>query len=167
LSMPATLHVQLHLKVPAKDLSLPRVADEILAIWAPSLRVVVTFGDETCSTCADVVHVSIDDVPPPPPGNALGWIDFENGEPTREITVSLRQVRRLLRDATWMGRRIADAPRLWTEFLATSVGRAVSHEIGHYVLRSASHHTTGLMRTGLHPHDLIQPKRDRFRIAQR
>jgi hypothetical protein len=167
LAMPPTLHVRLHLKAPAKDLSLPRVADEIRAIWAPCLKVVVIVGEETCSTCSDVVRVSIDDVPPAPSSDALGWIDFENGEPTREITVSLRQMRRLLRDARWMDRRIADTPKLWTEFFARSVGRAIAHEIGHYVLRSASHHTSGLMRTGLNPNDLMQPKRDRFRLTLR
>jgi hypothetical protein len=118
-------------------------------------------GEETCSACSDTVDVFIDDIPPPPPGTALGWIDFENGEPTRHITVSLPQVRRLLRHATWMDRRIAEAPQLWTEFLARGVGRAAAHEIGHYVLRSAAHQATGLMRSGLNPNDLMRAERAR------
>jgi hypothetical protein len=163
----STLHVRLHLKAAAQDLSLPRVAEEIRAICAPDLKLVVMIGEEACSACSDAIDVFIDDIPPPPPGTALGWIDFENGEPTRNITVSLPQVRLFLRHVMWMDRRISDAPKLWKEFLARGVGRAAAHEIGHYVLRSAAHHATGLMRSGLNPNDLMRPNRDRLRLVQR
>lgn len=157
---PATLHVLMNQKAPAKDLSVSWVAEEIRAIWAPCLEIVVAMGQEACPSCTDEIRVRIDDSPSRS-GDALGWINFENGQPTRDIAVSLLRTRQLLRNASWMGLPISALPTpVAMRVLAQGVGRAIAHEIGHYVLRSASHQPTGLMRAVFSADDIVQPRRD-------
>lgn len=159
------LLVRLRQSAPPFGLPLERVAKEIHAIWAPHLDLVVTTGAETCPVCADEVRVEIGD-DPSPTAEALAWFRFKNGVPTRDIAVSLSNTLALLRESSWEGRRIRDlSPFLVKDLLARAVGRAVAHEIGHYVLRSTLHERTGLMRAGLSGEDAVQPRGNRFRLT--
>jgi hypothetical protein len=97
-------------------LALARVATEVHAIWAPYLDVVVTTGDEGCTACTDEVRVQIIETLSQS-ADALAWITFEDGEPTREIAVSLPRTRELLRHASVMGRSVDALPRLVVERL--------------------------------------------------
>ena len=42
-------------------------------------------------------------------------------------------------------------------FLARSLGRALAHEIGHYLLPALEHTSRGLMRAQFAPHELLEP----------
>lgn len=77
----------------------------------------------------------------------LGWIDFVDGEPSQTITVSVSAARALGASGRWSGRVFTDwPPSLAQIFLVRAVGRAVAHEVGHYLLRSKAHTSHGLMR---------------------
>jgi hypothetical protein len=80
-------------------------------------------------------------------GQGLGWIDFVDGEPSKTITVSVTGARALATRGRWAGRELSAWPAGLTEtFLVRALGRAVAHEVGHYLLRSKAHTARGLMR---------------------
>jgi hypothetical protein len=78
------------------------------------------------------------------PGQApLGWITFTAGVPEKSIHLSRRTAEELLL-------RTADLPQHPIMFhdmlVGRALGRALSHEVGHYLLESRDHTTQGLMR---------------------
>lgn len=89
---------------------------------------------------------------------ALGWITFpEPGRPSNLVTVSVGAVRSLMARGQWRGWRISDAPTaMQRRFLNRAIGRSAAHEIGHYLLRSASHQDAGLMRAQLSASDIME-----------
>lgn len=96
------------------------------------------------------VHVHIDDQTKRsgPNGWAVGWIKFTAPHvPSPFIVVSRATVERMLeRQCRFCVKR--GAPR--QELIARALGRALAHEIGHYLLRSRTHALRGLMRAN-HP----------------
>ncbi len=44
------------------------------------------------------------------------------------------------------------------------IGRAVAHEIGHFLLAAQSHATNGLMRAALDPEHLVNPGTEHFKL---
>ena len=164
LADPCTLLVRLDLNVPAPDLSLARVADEVRAIWTPHLAIrVADMGPST--PCADEIRVLIDGVSAHR-GDALGWIHFVDGQPSHDLMVSLARARRLVNEAVFMGRAPSEWPRdTYKRSLSQVIGRATAHEIGHYVLRTPAHASAGLMRPRLNAEDALRPRGARFTLA--
>ena len=94
----------------------------------------------------------------------LGWILFDRpDEPDQEIHVSYGNARALL-----AGSSIGNAacmPVLEREtYLARAMGRALAHELGHYLLASKIHTKRGLMQAQRSAPELFSPHRDRFEI---
>jgi hypothetical protein len=157
------LLVRLSLNAPAPDLSLLRVADEIRAIWASHLAIRVT-DTEASTPCDDEIRVMIDGVSASA-GDALGWIHFIDGQPSHDAIVSLARARDLLNAAVWMGRAASEWPRdTYMRSLSQVIGRATAHEIGHYVLRTPTHASAGLMRPRLNAEDGLRPRGARFAL---
>ena len=46
--------------------------------------------------------------------------------------------------------------------LGVVLGRAVAHEIGHFLLNTAAHSRRGLMRARIDPHDFVDLRRGGF-----
>jgi hypothetical protein len=80
----------------------------------------------------------------------LGWVNFVDHKPTAVLYASADAAwNTVLAGHTDTG-RVADGPRHLHEMLvARLLGRAVAHELGHYLLGSGAHTSAGLMRPRL------------------
>jgi hypothetical protein len=96
---------------------------------------------------------------------SLGSIRFLDGVPEPAIVLYPRTIAALV-SATPARRFFVDAPGVLRDLILGRVlGRALAHEIGHFLLRSRQHSAVGLMRA-LHPAaDLIEPNRRPFRLS--
>jgi hypothetical protein len=75
--------------------------------------------------------------------DSLGWITFTAGRPDHSIHLSRAFAEALLhttRDLNYATVASHDT------FIARALGRALAHELGHYLLRSKAHTSRGLMR---------------------
>jgi hypothetical protein len=96
----------------------------------------------------------------------LGWIVFDRpGEPAREIHVSYTNTARLLEASAVAVGPVESMPPLQREtYLSRALGRALAHELGHYLLASAGHTRRGLMQTDRSATELFSPTRTRYEI---
>jgi hypothetical protein len=80
-------------------------------------------------------------------GLALGWIVFDEGRPEHEIYVSHANAQQLMIQAPGVVGALDRMPLLEKHtLLARAMGRALAHEMGHFLLESKAHTLTGLMR---------------------
>ena len=104
------------------------------------------------------------------PGRACGWLaalervrnsysqQAPAGRPDAVITVSLPRAQRMA-DAAFRAELAEAARTIWARArLPILMGRAVAHEIGHYLLESREHSANGLMRSQYMPDDAMQDK---------
>jgi hypothetical protein len=93
----------------------------------------------------------------------LGWIGFHGpGSPGNQIVLSRAAAERMLDEE----RRSRSEPELLYEArLTRTLGRALAHEIGHYLLRSEVHRHVGLMRATHSASDFGLPGRERFKVS--
>jgi hypothetical protein len=102
------------------------------AAGGPHIRVTIT---------ADVGPSSL---PAPRP---IASIRFVDKKPSTSIDVYLIEVRKLLDRYVFDDRPLTHQPsRLQDQLMGRVLGRAVAHEIGHFVFASAGHARSGLMR---------------------
>jgi hypothetical protein len=77
----------------------------------------------------------------------IAAIRFIDGQPTNTIVVSVGNANVLLardtRESRILGERFRSLKELW---LGRVMGRAIAHEIGHFVQQSGAHTETGLMK---------------------
>lgn len=110
---------------------------------------------------ADIYVTVAGELPAPHPvtqRRALAEILFINGVPTTHITAFPREAERLLDGVRWDSQGFTERPmRMRHRLLGRILGRAVAHELGHYVLKSRDHAKTGLMRATLRTDELIAP----------
>jgi len=89
-------------------------------------------------------------------GTGLGWIDFEDGLPSRTISISATAVARLMVRSSWAGHPLDGwPPAVRAQFMTRAIGRSIAHEMGHYLLQSKTHTAKGLMRSLLTPDDIM------------
>jgi hypothetical protein len=60
--------------------------------------------------------------------------------------------------------RLLDAPMLREYRLGLVLGRAVAHEIGHFLLRTNAHSDSGLMRASIGAREFADPRADSFQL---
>jgi hypothetical protein len=77
----------------------------------------------------------------------LGWLNFENGQPMREIHLSYANAERFMEDSREVvgivsQKTLAEKYRL----LGRALGRALAHELGHYLLATTNHTPKGLLK---------------------
>ena len=129
---------------------IPRVLAEAESIWRTAGVVIVWEREGGIEMHAPMLRVWI--------GGAkglgsqeqampLGWIGFdEDGTPTRNIYVSHTNALTLL-NMTESERSPSRMPRAELEtLLGRAMGRALAHELGHFLLTLKGHTETGLMR---------------------
>jgi len=92
----------------------------------------------------------------------LGWIRFADADsPEPHIHLSLANVEQLM-DRT---AGLHDKPDVMRDvLLSRALGRALAHELGHYLLRSRAHAERGLMRATRPSSDFFAPERNRFAL---
>lgn len=119
-----------------------------VAIWKPVVEVSVGLpGVQRPVGAADTLRVTISERRLPGSEGGLAWIPFADGEPLPDLTVSMPGVRQLLEQGSWNGRPFGSLPPVASSlFLQRAIGRAIAHEVGHYLLRSREHERRGLMR---------------------
>ncbi len=98
--------------------------------------------------------------------SGLGEITFLSPEsPDNRITVSTAAVLALAASARLGGRPISDLPtRVRDEFIEHALGRAIAHELGHYLLRSKAHTASGLMRARFEAAELMDGRLDVYTL---
>jgi len=90
---------------------------------------------------------------------ALGWIPFTSSGPLRSIHLSRSNAEALLRRTPGVEDKTISTHEM---LLGRALGRALSHELGHYVLRSKHHTTHGLMRAVRSSEEFFRISRDGF-----
>jgi len=101
----------------------------------------------------------------------LGWIVFDAATaPQQDIYLSHRNAREMLENAAGVVGISAQMPPAQRDILlARAMGRALAHELGHYLLASKVHSERGLMKAILTAVELFGPDASAFQIdaAQR
>jgi len=96
----------------------------------------------------------------------LGWIAFDDdGGPMPEIYVSYENARRLLEAARGVVGLASNMTAAQRElFLARAMGRALAHEMGHYLLASKVHTPRGLMQASRSAYEFFSTEQRSFRV---
>ncbi len=94
----------------------------------------------------------------------LGWILFDTpDEPDQVIHVSYANAISLLERSQMVVGNVSTMPTLERElYVARAMGRALAHELGHYLLASKAHTARGLMASGRSAGELFGRQRVRF-----
>lgn len=97
---------------------------------------------------------------------ALGWIVFDDSRtPEQEIYVSYTNVVMLLEHSAGIVGVVQSMPILQREtLLARAMGRALAHELGHYLSASKVHTPKGLMKAVHTAGEFFGRARDRFML---
>ena len=80
-------------------------------------------------------------------GSPMGWVNFVGDEPDGDIHISHANAERMVLTVGGVNgaaRRMTPAERFL--LMGRTLGRALAHEIGHYLLKSKEHTTNGLMK---------------------
>jgi hypothetical protein len=134
-------------QVPLRDAQLRALDREVGHAWSAYANVMVRDGRRAVPTAADDVLTLVITDRLSSSGDGVGWIQFVDGEPSHTIYVSEAMAARLVAEGQVGGRRIAYwPPKVRETFLVHAIALAVAHEVGHYLLRSKAHASSGLMR---------------------
>jgi len=145
------------------DSMVNRICAEAAAIWAPAGIALEWTRDVPREARGLTIEVTIDDRPAPAGrAGALGWVMFTNGGPERSIHLSRASAEHLLRSTSSLN----DATIASHEALiGRALGRALAHELGHYILRSKVHTGRGLMRAAWTSDQAFAFIRDGFELT--
>jgi hypothetical protein len=138
-------------RLPEEAVSGPAVASAVRVAAPATLRVVIG-GDRGIRTNDPNVKT-------------LGWIVFEAGSPLQEIYVSYANTTALFEASQDVVGRISSKTIAEREMLlGRAMGRALAHEIGHYLLASKVHTAKGLMQAKRGAAELFSPPRSGFQL---
>src|SRR5262249_27668843 len=144
------------------------VVDEVAAIWAPYGVDLQRAGLHDPSR-AGAIRLSVvlaERADPRMKFNALGSILFLDDVPQPVIMMYPKAIADLVSDTALSGKREAEWPRLFREVVLGRVfGRALAHELGHYLLHERGHSIAGLMRAAQTGFDLVAPDRHPFALT--
>jgi len=146
--------------------------EEAAAIWRDA-GVTLWFEDDDCASGPTRIvpsvrmQVSFEEhsIASRPEALPIGWIDFDElGDPMRQIHLSIDNAMKILEG--WQG--VGTVSRM-TSFernllLARILGRALAHELGHYLLSTKSHTKTGLMKAHHVAQDFLGLNRAGFEV---
>jgi len=140
------------------------VLDEASAIWsAVGVRFVWRSGAEAAANVRLLIGGGGHPLDEPLP---LGWIGFDDdGRPAPQIYLSYTNAVTLLHGAQrTLGRVDSMPPAQQNTYLSRALGRALAHELGHYLFASRQHTADGLMRARHTSDNLFGPSRRPFSI---
>lgn len=142
-----------------------RIVDEADAIWrAAGITFTWTHASPPATPDAPQIAVVIDDVRPDVSEShePLGWIPFTPNGPQASIHLSRASAESLCHG--WPNvenKTIAGHNHL----IARALGRALSHELGHYLFQSKVHTARGLMRATWPSDELFSADRHGFELT--
>lgn len=170
-SSPPRLHVHLVFDGPQLPGKLEDAAmQEVTVIWAAyGVDVHRPTVSEAGGDSAVTLAVRLADHPSRRMATwALGSIPFRGGVPEPAIVMYPNTVARLVSTITLHGSSDQEWPVDFRNVVLGRVfGRALAHEIGHFLLRSRDHSPVGLMRALQSVSDLVAPERQRFALSAR
>jgi hypothetical protein len=138
---------------------------EATVIWAAyGVHVNESHGRDCESIDAARLSVRFGNGPERWTAPVLGSIRFLDGVPEPSIVLYPHVVAALL--SVTPGHPIVDSEGAFRDLiLGRALGRALAHEIGHFLLRSQRHSAAGLMRAFQPAEDLMDPNRHRFELS--
>jgi hypothetical protein len=142
--------------------------EEVRAVWAPYGVDVFHADVSDARRDADVVlTVILKDRPNRRlASGALGSIVFRDEEPQPSITMYQDAIDELVSTVTIAGCRSLQWPSAFHDAIVGRVfGRALAHEIGHFLLRARRHSDVGLMRAPHSVPDLVSADRQHFGLS--
>ena len=96
----------------------------------------------------------------------MASILFVGNKPTKLIGAYPAEVQRLLETVRMDVRAVSERPAaLRHRLMGRVLGRAIAHELGHFLFGSADHAPIGLMRARHRLDDLTSPFRQAFRVV--
>jgi hypothetical protein len=143
--------------------------EELNCIWSP-YRVEVQAGDDRRPSGGPAVRIQVALIDSPPaPGEmseTLGAIVFHDNVPEQRIAIYPAALERLVARASLADRNYREWPKAMRDtILGRMLGRALAHELGHYLLRSCRHSAKGLMRSNIPLPELIGADRRGFVLS--
>jgi hypothetical protein len=148
------------------------LTDEVDRIWKPyGLTLCWTQRSNPCAGWGVRLTVAVADDLPPSIGRGhlapvVGRIHFDADGPTTDLALSVQAARGLVTGTTLGDRRLDQWPSsTWSALVPRVLGRALAHEIGHYVLQSRDHARTGLMAASLLPYEATFGPTSWFRLT--
>ena len=172
-SYPIAIELQVQTQVAWGPAEWKLFAGEVEHIWAP-------YGVTLCwvqraNPCAGwgarLTVVVADDIPrsdrPQRHLNpVVGRILFDADGPRSDIALSVTAARGLVAQTVVGDRRLGDWPSSsWSLLVPRVLGRALAHEIGHYLLQSRDHAHTGLMTHSFRPYEVTFGPTSWFRLT--
>ena len=115
-----------------------------------------------------LLHVSITNESGPARGNTpLGWLVFEDDVPGHEIHLSYGNAKQYLEESREVVGSVFQKTIAEREMLiGRALGRALAHELGHYLLATKQHSSRGLMKGARTAHELFSLDRSGFAIER-
>jgi len=145
------------------------LTDEVDRIWQPyGLTLCWTQRSNPCAGWGVRLTVAVaDDLPTSPSLRpVVGRIQFYANGPSTDIALSVKAARGLVAQVDLGDRRLDQWPtNTWSERVPRVLGRALAHEIGHYVLHSRDHARTGLMAASFQPYAVTFGPTSWFRLT--
>jgi len=160
---PVSTHPRLPVDIIFEGQPMPRQLEaaamaEVTAIWAPyGVDVRASDPDEPGRDGAVRLAVVLLDRPAGSMvAETLGSIRFLDGVPEPRIAIYPNAIASLVSTTRFSGVDSGEWPSaLRDSILGRVTGRALSHELGHFLLRARHHSPNGLMRAGLFVRDLM------------
>ena len=165
----AAIVVTISAPADVKSSLVDRVTAEADAIWR-SAGLTITWERQPTRISSRALHVVFGNER----GNAtssiqpLGWIRFEADRPAQDVYLSYANAVTLLetsRDAIGLSHAMTILER--DIYLSRAMGRALAHELGHYLLASKAHTADGLMKANRTASEFFSSDRRRFAVAAR
>src|SRR5262249_42676506 len=101
------------------------------------------------------------------PGDVLGSIAFFADAPAPRIVMYPDTILALVSGTNIVGRSMWEYPVHYREYLlGRAFGRALAHEIGHFLLRSRHHAPAGLMQARHSVNELVALERRHFDLSE-
>ena len=145
-----------------------KMLDEADALWRPA-GVSFVWEPFDAHRSAVGLEIVIEDLHAASPRaeSRLGWLLFDHDKPARVLHVSYANARALLENS---GEVVGNTHRMTIAerdtYLGRAMGRALAHELGHYLLASKAHAVTGLTRGTLSAETLFSPARSRLELPR-
>jgi len=139
----------------------------VRGIWRSHVDVVVASrGDLQAGADDELTLVITNRLLHDSDSSGLGWIEFVNGLPRSRITISMAAVKGLMRAGAWRGKPFEQWPPIASRFFVRrAIMRAAAHEVGHYLLRTRVHATSGLMRPTFTIDEIMDRRPQLVRLA--
>jgi hypothetical protein len=135
---------------------------QVEIVWEPH------WSPASGATIPDLFVQFVEGFAPTKTDHAIAWIPFAHGGPLPYVRVSRPAALRLLATKSWFDDRNLTyaSPEIQDMALGRILGRALAHEIGHFLIGAPGHAKNGLMRAVIDPGTFTHPGRSYFKLER-